>query len=152
MRVEKCSFCSSPCYPGHGSVFVRNDAKVFRFCRSKCKKNFAMKRNPRKVKWTKSFRRIHGKELTMDTCLELEQKTAVPVAYSRDLFVKAVDAIRRVGDIEVRRELVQRRNTLRGEKEHETAVLKKKNERNISFADEKEKKPRVQIEEDLLLE
>ncbi|TDL27312.1 hypothetical protein BD410DRAFT_762109 [Rickenella mellea] len=104
MRIEKCYFCSTNVYPGHGSAFVRNDAKVFRFCTSKCHKNFKMKRNPRKVRWTKAFRKANGKEMTIDSTFEFEKRRNVPVRYDRELVQTTLKAMKRVGEIKKRRE------------------------------------------------
>ncbi|CAO1376856.1 unnamed protein product [Diamesa hyperborea] len=104
MRIETCYFCSSKCYPGHGMVFVRNDCKQFRFCRAKCKKAFKRKKNPRKAKWTKVFRKLGGKELSVDPCFEFEKKRNVPTKYDRETWTKTIDAIKRVNDIRERRE------------------------------------------------
>ena len=103
MRIEKCYFCAASCYPGHGTMFVRNDAKHFRFCSPKCNKLFKAKRNPRKVKWTKAYRAAHGKELTTDAVLEFEQRRNTPTRYNRDLMVKTIQSMKKIEDIKKRR-------------------------------------------------
>lgn len=127
MRIETCYFCSSPIYPGHGITFVRNDSKViciilylicqvFRFCRSKCRKNFNLKRNPRKVRWTKAFRRANGKDIrvvrnyavvinfSQDSTFEFEKTRNRPIKYNRDLMASTLKAMKRVQEIQQVRE------------------------------------------------
>lgn len=36
-------------------MFVKNDGRIFQFCSSKCQKNFRLKRDGKKMKWTKKF-------------------------------------------------------------------------------------------------
>jgi len=104
MRVDKCFFCGSPMYPGHGVHFVRNDCKIFKFCRSKCHKNFKKKKNPRKAKWTKAFRKSAGKELAVDPSFEFEKRRNVPVRYNREMWNKTIDAIKRIEEIKGKRQ------------------------------------------------
>ena len=79
-----------------------------------------MKRNPRKVRWTKSFRKAAGKEMAIvrlfahtmnqrtdmkqDSTLEFENRRNVPVKYDRELMQATVAAVKRVGEIKSKRE------------------------------------------------
>lgn len=47
---------------------------------------FTRKKNPRKLKWTKAFRKGAGKELTVDPAFEFEKRRNVPLQYNRELW------------------------------------------------------------------
>ena len=104
MRIETCYFCSGPIYPGHGIVFVRNDAKVFRFCRSKCHRNFKAKKNPRKIRWTKAYRKTHEKELVTDPVYDFEKIRNTPIKYNREVWTDTVQAMDKLAKIRKDRE------------------------------------------------
>ena len=129
-RIETCHFCSRPCYPSKGITFVRNDAKQFRFCRSKCHKNFKMKRNPRKLGWTKAFRRAHGKEMLVDSTLQFAQRRNVPVRYNRDLVAGTLRAMERVEELRKKRERQFYRNRIAGKAARELEADRKLVEEN----------------------
>ncbi|KAJ1677570.1 ATPase-activating ribosome biosynthesis protein [Spiromyces aspiralis] len=133
MRIEKCYFCSSNVYPGHGTVFVRNDGKTFRFCRSKCHKNFKMKRNPRKVRWTKAFRKAAGKEMAIDSTFEFEKRRNVPVRYDRDLMQTTIKAMKRVQEVRARRERAFYKQRMAGNKDMQKAQDLKEVQKNINL-------------------
>lgn len=153
MRVEKCSFCASPVYPGHGIVFVRNDCKTFRFCRSKCHKLFKHKKNPRKARWTKAFRRANGKELTLDPTFEFEKKRDAPPKYNRDLWQKSVEAMQKVEEIKQKRQAhfmlqrFQKANQI--EKQIDRNIVRKNLSMVRSPAAGLKKKARVTIKEEV---
>jgi large subunit ribosomal protein L24e len=84
--------------------FVRNDCKVFKFCRPKCHKAFQKKKNPRKTRWTKAFRRSAGKEMKVDATFEFEKKRNAPVRYDRDLMAATISTMKRVAEIRGNRE------------------------------------------------
>ncbi|PTN15452.1 ATPase-activating ribosome biosynthesis protein [Saccharomyces cerevisiae] len=111
-------------------MFVRNDAKEFRFCRSKCHKTFKQRRNPRKLKWTKAFRKAAGKELAVDSTLTFAQRRNVPVRYNRELVATTLKAMARIEEIRQKRERAFYKNRMRGNKEKDFLRDKKLVESN----------------------
>lgn len=111
-------------------MFVRNDAKEFRFCRSKCHKAFKQRRNPRKLKWTKAFRKAAGKELAVDSTLTFSARRNVPVRYNRDLVSTTLKAMARAEEIRQKRERAFYKNRMKGNKERQLALDKKLVESN----------------------
>ncbi|WP_456369930.1 50S ribosomal protein L24e [Geoglobus sp.] len=56
MEKRICSFCGEEIEPGTGKIYVRRDGKILHFCSRKCEKNMVvLKRNPRKLKWTRYY-------------------------------------------------------------------------------------------------
>merc|ERR1719158_1735674 len=51
------------------------------------------------MKWTKAYRRLHGKEMTLDSTFDFEKRRNVPIRYNRDLWVKTIKAMQVVDKI-----------------------------------------------------
>ncbi|KAL4662659.1 hypothetical protein H8957_014514 [Semnopithecus entellus] len=141
MRIEKCYFCSGPIYPGHSMMFVRNDCKVFRFCKSKCHKNFKKKRNP-----------PAGKELTVDNSFEFEKRRNEPIKYQRELWNKTIDAMKRVEEIKQKRQAKFIMNRLKKNKELQKVQDIKEVKQNIHLMKQLEEKMVQQLQEDVDME
>jgi len=63
-----------------------------------------MKRNPRKVRWTKAFRKTHAKEMAMDSTLEMEKRRNRPPKYDREQMRTTLKAMKRIAEIKKRRD------------------------------------------------
>ncbi|KAL8524238.1 hypothetical protein ACS0TY_013992 [Phlomoides rotata] len=91
--------------------------QIFRFCRSKCHKNFKMKRNPRKVKWTKAYRRLHGKDMiSQDATFEFERKRNRPERYDRNVTDNTLKAIKKIDKVRTDREVRHHQKRMVGKK------------------------------------
>lgn len=119
---------------------MRNDSKIFRFCRSKCHKNFKMKRNPRKVKWTKAYRVLHGKELTADATFNFERRRNCPTKYNREVTLATLRAMKSLERIRVRRGERFYENRMKGVEDSKRREDKKALEEQIHLV----KAPNVQ--------
>jgi large subunit ribosomal protein L24e len=151
MRIETCYFCSGPIYPGHGIVFVRNDGKIFRFCRSKCHRNFKAKKNPRKIRWTKAYRKTHEKELKTDPVYEFEKIRNTPIKYNREIWTDTIQAMDKLAKIRKDREDRFFLNRMKKAKKIKKEIIKKnliRHEQLISDPKIREKVDKLREERD----
>jgi large subunit ribosomal protein L24e len=109
-----------------------------------------MKRNPRKVKWTKAFRRAAGKDMVVDSTLEFEKRRNIPVRYDRDLMQTTLKAMKRVQEIKQKRERVfykQRYSwtdeRMAGKKEQELQESIKQLQKNLELVEGDEVKAKI---------
>jgi large subunit ribosomal protein L24e len=84
-----------------------------------------MKRNPRKLKWTKAFRKSAGKEMVVDPTLLFGANRNVPVRYNREDMEKTIKAIARFNEIRQKRERVFYKKRMAGNKEREREANRK---------------------------
>lgn len=81
-----------------------------------------MKRQPRKLKWTKTHRALRGKEMIVDQNLLLSQfakRRNAPVKYDRNLMASTIKAMERIEEIRAKRERVFTRKRLSGKTQRE---------------------------------
>ncbi|ODV92762.1 hypothetical protein CANCADRAFT_30820 [Tortispora caseinolytica NRRL Y-17796] len=84
-----------------------------------------MKRNPRKLRWTKAFRKAAGKEMVVDSSLMFAARRNEPVRYNRELVQTTLDAMERIEQIRKKRERAFYKNRMRGNKSKDLAEDKK---------------------------
>lgn len=56
------------------------------------------------MKWTKAFRKNAGKEMTVDTTFEFEKRRNRPVRYNRETMTQTLNAMKRVSEIQQKRQ------------------------------------------------
>jgi large subunit ribosomal protein L24e len=90
-----------------------------------------MKRNPRKVKWTKAYRKLHGKELTQDATFEFERRRNRPERYNREVVEQTLKAMKKIDEVRVQREAKFWENRMKDKKSKSRAEAARELEQGI---------------------
>lgn len=60
--MVKCSFCGREITnPATHYIYVTKSGRIYHFCSGKCRKNFLLGRDPKKIKWTSTRARIKAR-------------------------------------------------------------------------------------------
>lgn len=153
--------CYKLCYKYYNlcifSCHILSILQIFKFCRSKCHAAFKKKKNPRKVKWTKAYRKTVGKDLAVDPSFEFEKRRNIPLKYNRELWQNAIDAMKKVDTIKQKRQNLHIMQRLRKGRELEQERDIKEVQRDLSLikspaAGLKERKKLEQTEQEEMQE
>jgi large subunit ribosomal protein L24e len=61
--MPPCSFCKKVYEIPRGITYILTDGKILHFCSSKCQKNHALKRDPKKVNWVKRPKKVKEEKI-----------------------------------------------------------------------------------------
>ncbi|XP_042874191.1 60S ribosomal protein L24-like [Penaeus japonicus] len=75
MKIQLCSFSGYKIQPGRGKTMVRTDGRVMVFLNARCEAAYLMKKNPREVKWTVLYRRLHKKGVEEEVAKRRTRRT-----------------------------------------------------------------------------
>jgi len=95
------------------------------------------------MRWTKAYRKTHGKEMVVDSTFDFEKKRNEPIKYNRDLVVQTVQAIKKVSEVKARREREFWKNRMRKTKATEVDMIQRELERHIDLVSEPKTKQEI---------
>ena len=86
--------------------------------------------NTVQLKWTKAFRKAHGKEMVVDSTLQFAARRNVPVRYNREHVETTIKAMERIAEIRARRERAFYKRRMAGNKARQRELDRKLVEEN----------------------
>ena len=69
-----CSFCKKEYKEPRGLTVFTFDGKSVHYCSGKCRKNFDLKRDPKKVNWIKREKKVKGSQEAKENIKKIEDK------------------------------------------------------------------------------
>ncbi|ODS42372.1 MAG: hypothetical protein MSIBF_03345 [Candidatus Altiarchaeales archaeon IMC4] len=138
----ECSFCGIEIERGTGKVYITKRGTAVNFCSRKCTKNMLkLKRKPRKVKWTKTYR--EEKEIRIKAIPKEERDARLAEAgKAKELSKEKLNAAKAKKEIRQKKETVAKKAKTAA-KVHEEEVAAAVEEKKATPKKSAAKKPAV---------
>lgn len=128
MKIEACNFSGFKIYPGHGSLFVRSDSRVFRFLNMKNKSLFLQRKKPSKFDWTLVYRKNHKKGSDIENSKKRSRKS---VKVQRAVVGASLEAIKAKREMNPQARLAERKKVVERVREEKLKKAAKKAQEKV---------------------